>query len=115
MIGVRGSRLIKNGARYTVRTLAPIVVEAESGDLLTLTSAEFTKSLRLIHAMTYDQAQGLTMADKVVWLADGHSWHLTARRLNVGYGRVTESKNLGVMTKAQQDVIVREVFAQGLL
>jgi hypothetical protein len=117
MIGVRGSRHVKNGARYTVVSIADrIVVKTEKTDaLVTLTPAEFTKSLRLMHAMTYDQAQGLTLRDKVVWLADGDSRYMTARRLNVGYGRVTESRNLGVMNEKHQSAIARDVLVRKLL
>jgi hypothetical protein len=117
MIGVRGSRHVKNGARYTVVSIGDhVVVKTErTGDLVTLTLAEFAKSLRLMHAMTYDQAQGLTLRDKVVWLADGHTTYMTARRLNVGYGRVTESRNLGVMTEDHQRAVARDVIARGLL
>jgi hypothetical protein len=111
MIGVRGSRFVKNGARYTVVSIADrVVIQTErTGELVSLTPAEFAKSLRLMHAVTYDQAQGLTLADKAVWLADGHSRYMTARRLNVGYGRVTLSQSLGVMTEEQQSAVARQV------
>jgi hypothetical protein len=116
MIGVRGSAKIANGLSYTVVKIADrIVVKPEAGDVVALTPAEFTKSLRLMHAMTYDQIQGLTIADKVVWLADGHSRFICAQRLYVGYARVTESRNLGVMTEDHQRAVASDVIARGLL
>jgi hypothetical protein len=116
LIGVRGSTKVDNGMRYTVVQIADrIVVQSEAGKVEALTLAEFTKSLRLTHAITYDQVQGLTIADKVVWLADGHSRFICAQRLYVGYARVTESRNLGVMTEDHQRAIARDVIARKLI
>ena len=71
-----------------------------------LSHKDASVSLRLTHALCYASVQGLTIRDRTILMLDAEHPFFSVRAMIVGISRVTDSKQLHVATRAQEEALI---------
>ena len=95
LVGCSTVGKFKNGGRYTVVSLKPLMLEDTNGCKFEASAEQISKSTMLAHALTYQRVQGIT-TDKSVMLCGLESPFFQKSHLYVGLSRVTCGANVFV-------------------